>query len=299
VEVYKNGLLLGTRNVSSWPYYANGGYIGLWFIDAQDALLDDFGGGNVVSGPTATPTVTSTPTRTPTVTNTPTITSTPTVTHTPTRTNTPTNTPLATNTPTHTPTVTHTPTRTPTPSSTPTSTATPTRTNTPTITPTPSTPVFTSANFIYDGDGKRVKSVMNTNIATTTTYFVGGHYEVNNGVVTKYYYAGSQRIALRTNGILNYLLGDHLGSTSLTTDANGAVISEMRYKAWGETRYASGTTPTKYTYTGQYSYTADFGLHYYNARWYDSYLNQSHGFWEWCFVVSARTRTHNKMGVVS
>lgn len=111
-------------------------------------------------------------------------------------------------------------------------------------------------------------------VSTTTTYFVGGHYEVANGVVTKYYFAGSQRIAMRQNGTLNYLLGDHLGSTSLTTDANGIVISEMRYKAWGETRYASGTTPTKYTYTGQYSYVSDFGLHFYNARWYDSSLSR-------------------------
>jgi len=111
-------------------------------------------------------------------------------------------------------------------------------------------------------------------VGTNTTYFVGGHYEVVNGVITKYYYAGSQRIAMRTNGTLNFILGDHVGSTSLTTDANGVVISEMRYKAWGETRYASGTTPTKYQYTGQYSYASDFGLHFYNARWYDSGLSR-------------------------
>ena len=53
---------------------------------------------------------------------------------------------------------------------------------------------------------------------------------------------------------VEYLLGDHLGSTSLTTDANGAKVSEMRYKPCplrfssgvlrkGETRYTSGTTP--------------------------------------------------------
>jgi RHS repeat-associated protein len=111
-------------------------------------------------------------------------------------------------------------------------------------------------------------------VATTTTYFVGGHYEVTDGVVTKYYYAGAQRIAMRTNGSLFYLLGDHLGSTSLVTDANGTVVSEMRYKAWGETRYASGATPTQYQYTGQYSYTAEFGLYFYNARWYDPSLGR-------------------------
>ena len=111
-------------------------------------------------------------------------------------------------------------------------------------------------------------------VGTNTTYFVGGYYEVTNGTVTKYYYAGAQRIAMRTNGTLNYLLGDHLGSTSLTTDATGVVISELRYKAWGEVRYASGNTPTKYTFTGQYSYTSDFGLMFYNARWVDVSLSR-------------------------
>jgi len=43
----------------------------------------------------------------------------------------------------------------------------------------------------------------------------------------------------------------------------------VRYKAWGESRYTSGTLPTRYTYTGQYSYANDFGLVFYNARWYD------------------------------
>lgn len=45
VEVYRNGVLLGTRNITSWPYYSNGGYIGLWMVNAPSALLDNFGGG--------------------------------------------------------------------------------------------------------------------------------------------------------------------------------------------------------------------------------------------------------------
>jgi RHS repeat-associated protein len=79
---------------------------------------------------------------------------------------------------------------------------------------------------------------------------------------------------MRTNGTLYYLLGDHLGSTSLTTDANGQVVSEMRYKAWGEVRYASGDMPTSYQFNGQYSYEADFGLYFYNARWIDVSLGR-------------------------
>jgi len=126
----------------------------------------------------------------------------------------------------------------------------------------------------YNGDGQRVKSAMLTNIAETTTYFVGNYYEVTGTEITKYYFAGSQRIAMRKNGALSYLIGDYLGSTSIVTDASGVVISQQQYKAWGETRYASGSEATKYQYTGQYSYASDFGLMFYNARWYDSSLGR-------------------------
>jgi hypothetical protein len=56
---------------------------------------------------------------------------------------------------------------------------------------------------------------------------VGNHYEVKNSVVTKYYFAGTTRIAARsgTNGTLSFLLSDHLGSSSLTTDAYGNMTS--------------------------------------------------------------------------
>jgi RHS repeat-associated protein len=114
--------------------------------------------------------------------------------------------------------------------------------------------------------------------------------------VTKYYFAGATRVAMRKYTIpqsmtVEYLLGDHLGSTSITTNANGAKVSEMRYKPWGELRYtwtsAPATTPAyqlpNYTFTGQYSYMDDpstaavtegFGLMFYNARWYDPSLGR-------------------------
>lgn len=47
----------------------------------------------------------------------------------------------------------------------------------------------------------------------------------------------------------------------------------MRYKAWGEDRHTSGSSPTSYRFTGQRVET-EIGLYYYGARWYDSYLNR-------------------------
>jgi RHS repeat-associated protein len=93
---------------------------------------------------------------------------------------------------------------------------------------------------------------------------------VDGGTTTerKYYSAGSKRIAMRVNGTLTWLLGDHLGSTSVTAQADGTFQSEMRYTAFGETRSSSGPTLTDYQYTGQ-RHEAEFGLYFYKARWYD------------------------------
>ncbi|MBK6647094.1 MAG: hypothetical protein IPG44_15350 [Anaerolineales bacterium] len=79
---------------------------------------------------------------------------------------------------------------------------------------------------------------------------------------------------MRKDTTLYYLLSDHLGSTSIVTDAAGTVISQTRYKAWGEVRHQSGVTPTEYGFTGQFSHAADFGLMFYNARWYDFSLGR-------------------------
>lgn len=142
----------------------------------------------------------------------------------------------------------------------PTDTATPSVTATVTETPTLSMDssllapevltagVFTQASFLYDGDGHRVQSVLTTDQGPSTTYFVGNYYELTGSVVTKYYYAGSRRIAMRVGGAVSFLMVDHLGSTSLSTDASGAVTSQQWYTAWGEVRYATGSLPTDYTY---------------------------------------------------
>jgi hypothetical protein len=51
VEIYKNGVLLGTRDYSAWRLFRNGGYLGLFNINAGNALLDDFGGGVATYSP--------------------------------------------------------------------------------------------------------------------------------------------------------------------------------------------------------------------------------------------------------
>ena len=153
-----------------------------------------------------------------------------------------------------------------------------------------------TASFVYDADGQRVKGTING----VTTVYVGNHYEKQGSTIKKYYSPGGQRVAMRENGTLYWLLADHLGSTA--KGANGSSLTgELRYKAWGETRYTWGTVPTMYLFTGQREestvggfapHTPGFGavrrgvgravwgslpapqLYFYNARWYDPALGR-------------------------
>ena len=101
----------------------------------------------------------------------------------------------------------------------------------------------------------------------STNYLSLAEVQVFGGTERKYYSAGGQRIALRENGVLSYLMADHLGSTTVTYRASDGQTLKQLYKPWGEPRYTSGSLATDYTYTGQYA--TDFGLMFYNARWYD------------------------------
>jgi|GEM_PF-951197 len=70
-----------------------------------------------------------------------------------------------------------------------------------------------------------------------------------------------------------WLHPDHLGSTTLVTDEEGAAAAERRYLPWGEERYVDAAVPTDRLYTGQIKdrYTE---LYYYNARYYDPWLGR-------------------------
>ena len=108
--------------------------------------------------------------------------------------------------------------------------------------------------------------------------------------ITKYYFAGATRIAMRKytipqNGSLTYLLSDHLGSSSVAVDATPGEVIKTLYRPWGEVRFATAgkSLPTRYTFTGQFSHVTDeatdlgsagLGLIFYQSRMYDPVLGR-------------------------
>jgi len=94
--------------------------------------------------------------------------------------------------------------------------------------------------------------------------------------VTKYYAFGGQRVAMRKDNVVYFLLGDHLGTTSVVVDGAGNKVAESRHFPYGEVRWTwpedeGGTFPTDYRFTGQrldgYIKLVQMG-----ARWYDAAL---------------------------
>lgn len=131
-----------------------------------------------------------------------------------------------------------------------------------------------AAAFTYNADGARVIGT----VGITTTVFIGEYLEwnVETSTMKSYYHAGGRRIAMRSGSGsdgLSWLIGDHLGSTTVTADANGVVQDTQLYRAFGEVRPGDvNSLATRYTFTGQ----ADdgIGLMYFKARYLDPKLGR-------------------------
>ncbi|MCP4128771.1 MAG: RHS repeat-associated core domain-containing protein, partial [Gammaproteobacteria bacterium] len=133
-----------------------------------------------------------------------------------------------------------------------------------------------SATFVYDADGNRVLGTVDG----TTTIYIAGVYEYQAGATTHYYEGPTGNVALRRTGHVSnngvfYLLGDHLGSTSVLVNQNGTLNSSNYYYPYGSNRGGAQSTLTAKRYTGQYheeGLAGSQGLYYYGARWYDPQL---------------------------
>ena len=174
----------------------------------------------------------------------------------------------------------------------------------------PPMPGSATVSFVYDGDGGRVKQVT---AAGTTRFLGQSYEIAPDGTRTKYVFAGSQRVvaidappgpvgSLPSVGdrllagarqvwsaivgwlslpsaeaavlpALRFYLPDHLGSTSLVTDATGAIVERSDYTPYGSLAAHTGPPAAAHKFTGQ-RLDADTGLYFYNARYYDPTLGR-------------------------
>ncbi len=122
-----------------------------------------------------------------------------------------------------------------------------------------------TTDFVYDGNGTRAKKKIQ---GGSTTYYIGDHFEINDGVATKFIFAGNLRVANITGSDISYFHKDHLGSSLVITDNNGNAIETAEYTPFGCLRNHAGSTASNYKFTDQ-EFDPSSGLYNYNARLYD------------------------------
>ena len=112
------------------------------------------------------------------------------------------------------------------------------------------------ATYVYDGDGNRVKKVG----STTTLYWYGATGDIltetdsSGGTVNDYVLFNGKRVARRDATTVRYYFSDHLGSTSLITDANGTMAPEAEsdyYPYGGEMVITADSSNNHYKFTGK------------------------------------------------
>ena len=124
-----------------------------------------------------------------------------------------------------------------------------------------------TTRFVYDGDGGRVKKTVST--AQNATVYIGQLYVCQGTACAKLIYAGRQRVAMVQvgSGATSYFHGDHLGSTSVLTEASGTEEERNSYRPYGALQTHTGPADVAYKYTGQ-ERDASTELYFYQARYY-------------------------------
>ena len=136
-----------------------------------------------------------------------------------------------------------------------------------------------AVSLVYDGYGNRVAKTVS---GVTTTYLVEDDVnptgypqvfdELTNGVVTRTYTYGLQRISedqiVNNTWTPSFYGYDGFGTVRQLTNAAGTVTDSYEYDAFGNELNSTGSTPNEMLYRGE-QYDSDLGLYYLRARWYN------------------------------
>jgi RHS repeat-associated protein len=110
-----------------------------------------------------------------------------------------------------------------------------------------------------------------------TTIYIAGLYEYSGGAAKSYYEGPGGVVAMRSGGVVYYLLQDHLNSTAHIVNSAGTIQTTIYYFPFGGLRGGSHSSLTTKRFTGQYhesSIPGGEGLYYYSARWCDGRLGR-------------------------
>ncbi|MDT8411424.1 MAG: FG-GAP-like repeat-containing protein [Vicingaceae bacterium] len=146
--------------------------------------------------------------------------------------------------------------------------------------------------FTYNANNERIKTELTENGSTVYTRFFNGNYEkqldANNVATEVHYINGGDGLAAlyvieNGTGTYYYAYTDYLGSLLTLTDANGSIVAEQNFDAWGRNR-----NPQDWTYSNlptnnpnwlwrgytSHEHLPEFALINMNGRMYDPVLGR-------------------------
>jgi len=134
-----------------------------------------------------------------------------------------------------------------------------------------------SAEYSYDGNLKRVRSVVGGKLVHSVYSSLGGSVglrdEVSDGRLTEYLSIGPLAVRLTNGGSPQYIHSDHLGSPVAATAPNGSILWRENHTPFGEARTRPAGNADHPGYTG-HVHDAATGLTYMQARYYDPLIGR-------------------------
>lgn len=133
------------------------------------------------------------------------------------------------------------------------------------------------AKYEYNAAGQRTLKHVGGTSPTTVRYIYDGPHliaetnVIGNTLVRYHRLADGRLFAMQRNGQHYFYLLDGLGTPIAMTSAEGLVVVRYRVDAWGNPVATVGDSANIFGFTG-YPVDDETGLHYANARYYDSEL---------------------------
>ena len=130
--------------------------------------------------------------------------------------------------------------------------------------------------YTYDGDGRRVQKSNGTLYWNDISGDALAESDLSANMQSQYIFFDGKRVARRdvaTNAV-HYYFSDHLGSTSIITDATGSSVQkESDYYPYGGEIPISGSDPNHYKFTGK-ERDSETGLDNFGIRYFGSSMGR-------------------------